>query len=163
MRNANRDLWLGVFVVALSLLFLFVLIPYGVEAPEDVEVLALDPRFWPNIIMVAMGIVGLSICVGVWLQRRNATSAEPTEPFDKIRAIKTLTALAGLFAYYFFLETAGFIIASSIAILGFMLLAGERRYVRMLLIAVLLPLGLYLFFTKMANVYLPLGWLEGLR
>ena len=50
-RAARNDLIFGSTVLGLALRMLFVGIPIGIESPGDVDILALAPTFWPNIIM----------------------------------------------------------------------------------------------------------------
>ena len=77
-----------------------------------------------------------------------------------------LLGIAGILAIYFwFLPQAGFVLMSTIALLVLMTIAGERRLHLMLPISILLPLGLYFFFNKIANIPIPAGvlqpWLVG--
>ena len=67
-RAARNDLIFGSTVLGLALLMLFVGIPIGIESPGDVDILALAPTFWPNIIMALLALIGIimvisSICL----------------------------------------------------------------------------------------------------
>ncbi|MGI9301782.1 MAG: tripartite tricarboxylate transporter TctB family protein [Gammaproteobacteria bacterium] len=163
---ADRDIYLGAFIIVVSLAMLFVVIPAGVDSPAEVPILALAPSFWPNVVVIFLGVVGFIILVQGFTSRRavktpDADSATANRlPFSPATA-RVAVAVALLFAYYWLLKLSGFVAASVAAIVAFTLLSGERRYWIFVPVAVLLPVTLYYFFSKVANIYLPLGVLEG--
>ena len=73
-----------------------------------------------------------------------------------------MVALAICFALYFGLEPLGFVLTTAIGLAVLMLLAGEYRVYVVLPAAILVPLGLHVFFTKAASVPIPMGILEPL-
>ena len=83
---------------------------------------------------------------------------------DAARRICLFLLLLGLYAGA--LNLLGFVVASMLALVGSLLLAGERRATIIIPVAALLPVVLYLFFYKIANIPIPLGiaapLLEGL-
>ena len=70
MRPADiTDLPVSGVVIAFACLVLFVLIPSGIDDPGSIDVLALGPAFWPSVISVFLGVMGL--VVGVQVLRRS--------------------------------------------------------------------------------------------
>jgi putative tricarboxylic transport membrane protein len=67
-----------------------------------------------------------------------------------------VAALTG--AYVIFVERLGFIAATAPYMFGFALVLGERRWVRLALFAVVVPVATYLLFDRALNVPLPQGW-----
>jgi putative tricarboxylic transport membrane protein len=61
-------------------------------------------------------------------------------------------------AYVIFVERLGFIATSAPYMFGFALVLGERRWVRLALFAVVVPVATYLLFDTALNVPLPRGW-----
>jgi putative tricarboxylic transport membrane protein len=61
-------------------------------------------------------------------------------------------------AYVVFVERVGFIAASVPYMFGFALVLGERRWMRLALFAVVVPVATYLLFDTALNVPLPRGW-----
>jgi hypothetical protein len=55
---------------------------------------------------------------------------------------------------------AGFLISTFFYLLFFGLVLGERRLLRLLLFALLVPIAIYLVFSTLFNVPLPEGWLR---
>jgi len=74
---------------------------------------------------------------------------------DRARVL-WVAALTG--AYVIFVERIGFIATTAPYMFGFALVLGERRWVRLALFAVVVPLAAYLLFNTALNVPLPRGW-----
>ncbi len=160
------DAILGAVISAGSLLMLFVIIPISVQVPKSNKVLALSPDFWIKI------IVWFALIIGVYLFIQGLKTAKEELPEEQIAAIENdkahhhsmgwsvfmvLVAIANLFIYFFLIEWLGMVLASSISVVTFALLCGERRFKIILPIAALLPVGLYYFFLKVASIPMPLG------
>ena len=175
MQNANREIGLGLAVVVLSLVGLFVAIPLGVDAPEDIEVRPLAPDFWPFIVLVFAGLAGAVVTLEGLVSRRKWTHAPdvgsktetgseeeaPEQDRPAAEAAARVAATIGaLFLLYFALPYTG-IVAGCMLLLLFMLrFTGERRWHIILTITVVLPLLLYVFFVYVANVPMPMGIFE---
>ena len=160
------DAILGAVLTVGGLVMLFVIIPISVQVPKSNKVLALSPDFWIKI------IVWFALFLGVHLILQGLRNAKQKLSKDEIAAIEekqthhhsmrrsvlmVLLAIANLFLYYFLIIWLGMVLASSISVVTFCLLCGERRIKIMAPIAVLLPMGLYYFFLKVASIPMPLG------
>lgn len=158
----NQDAITGAFYLALGLFMVFVLIPLGVDEPGNVEFAALAPSYWPRIICLALTALGLGMLVRTGLSLRNGTppDAEPDSPLREIMFWRVGLVIISTFVLYAVLETLGFVLAGTLALVLLMLLAGERRPLHLVLISLGVPLLLYLFFTKAASIPLPAGILE---
>ena len=149
----NNDFILGITLLVLALLAIFVIIPAGIDSPGEVNIRALAPDFWPNIVMTFMAIIGLIIAIQAYTTGKKTKQKTPTDT----RYWRAIIAIILLFIYYWLLQRLGFVVASCIALLAFCLLAGERRLYYVMPLAVLLPLLLFYFFTHVATVAIPLG------
>jgi putative tricarboxylic transport membrane protein len=123
--------------------------------PSEGGYAGIGPNFIPAV--VAAGI----ILLGVWLGFEAFTGgwrkrAEETEVF---RPSPFLWVSAGLFAHMALIGWAGFVVAGSVLFTCVARGFGSRRVVRDLAIALVLSVGIYLFFVKLLNVGLPAGWL----
>ena len=146
-----------------DLLGLAYLVPVGVKAPPNISVAPLAPAFWPSIIFwMMLGFATLIIAKGIFgIMRADTDGAEvDADSGMKARTTRTLIAIVLLFVYQAALEPIGMVLASIIAGLAFTALAGERRYRYFVPVAVLLPIVLYYFFTKIAAIPIPLGFFE---
>jgi putative tricarboxylic transport membrane protein len=74
---------------------------------------------------------------------------------DRTRVL-WVAALTG--AYVIFVERLGFIATTAPYMFGFALVLGERRWMRLALFAVVVPVATYLLFDTALNVPLPRGW-----
>ena len=145
--------------ISFALFGLFVLIPFGVEDPGAIDVLALGPAFWPSIICVFVGAMGAITGFNAWRRTRLANPVEDSAEarFHWPRWLGAVVLLAGM---YTGLHLAGMVLTCILGLLLFILLGGERRPLLLAGIALGLPLTLYYFFRYVANVAIPLGVLE---
>ncbi len=155
---ADRNLLAGLAFSILGALTLFVLIPYGVQQPASVQNQALAPSFWPNIVASAILAIGVALTAISIVTRIPPVTDRPGN--SAWLTIRPLMALAICFALYMGLEPLGFVLTCTIALAALMMLAGEYRFWVVLPVAILVPFGLHLFFTKAASVPIPMGVLE---
>lgn len=172
--RAHGDIVFGLVVTLVAALMMTVVIPVGIDSPGEVDILALSPSFWPLVIMALMGSIGLVVTLRALLALRAAKEPDAAGPLPDNASTAGATASGGgsnarvvacvaiLFAFQQLLEPLGLVLASTLVITALMLLAGERRARLIVPIALLVPAGLYLFFTHVAMVQIPLGVLEPL-
>lgn len=161
--NVNKDRLAGLVFLAFGALCYGVLIPYGIQKPPSVQYQALSPSYWPNFVAIAIGAIGLALTLTA---RGEAATDEATDsaapPTSAWLKLRPFVALAICFALYFTVDYLGFVLGGAIALVCLMLLAGEIRPHIILPVALIVPLGLFVFFTKAASVPIPMGVLEPL-
>ncbi len=152
MLNANRVLALIIGTLSLAYIFAAFQIPvFPIPRPVDSDAL-------PKLLGVLM--LGLA----VWLffehpqideaQDEDDTEAKPT-PFAKWQPV-VVTAIA-IAVYATALSTLGFVLASVLLTFGLTWLYGYRRHGLNAIVAVAVPVGLYLPLTRLMDIYLPRG------
>lgn len=153
----------GVYLV-FGLFVVFVLIPIGVDEPSNIRYQALAPAYWPRIICLVLAALGTAILVRSAVQLKKNTSAEGGQDAPESDRImwRAGVVIALGFVLYAVLETLGFVLATTIALVILMLFADERRPHIVLPVAAGVPLALYFFFTKAANIPIPSGILESI-
>ena len=105
---------------------------------------------------VAACLLGAALLLlGKALSGRSLTLPSRLEGADRARVL-WIAALTG--AYVVCIERLGFIVASAPYLFGFVLVLGERRWGRLILFAVVVPVVTYLVFDTALNVPLPRGW-----
>lgn len=155
--HSLKRLVLGGLLIAAFGLVLGVLIPFAVRVPASVKLAALSPDFWPRIIAAGIVLLGMLVAgQGIMGIRRRGGSGS-AEWFDKAEILRIAAAGFGLLVYYAALEPLGIVAASVLALPAFSLLYGERRIKVLVPLGVLLPVALYFFFTRVANIPMPLG------
>lgn len=167
MSQENRvHLIAGLVLLAFGVLGVAVLIPLGVDEPGRLQFAALSPSYWPRIICIALALFGVGIVASILLKTRSGEAGDGAGDavVDAADAtpLRALAAIVLLFVLYMVLETLGFVLAGTLALAAFMVLAGERRLTIVASVAVGVPLLLYLFFTKAAQVPIPAGVLESI-
>jgi putative tricarboxylic transport membrane protein len=177
----NTDVFFGGALLVFALLGLFVAIPNGIVMPSNINSQALGPQFWPKIITISLAIFGGIIFIQGLVQIRHSTFRNQGELKNvndreivvlenesgdlpiRLALLRASIAMTGLFAFYFAINILGMIISSSVAIIFYTLLGGERKIKNILPLALLLPTGLYYFFVYAADIPIPLGIFEVLR
>lgn len=160
----RQNIIAGCAYLILGLLMVFVLIPFGVVEPSNVQYAPLAPSYWPRIICYGIAALGVAILIRSAIEIKNGSaSTEDSEDADEDHFLWRAGIVIGLgFALYFVLETLGFVLGCAIALVILMLFAGERRLKIILPVAAGVPLALYLFFVKAASIPIPAGVLESI-
>ena len=154
----NKHFFSGVFMLAVGLLLLLLLIPFGIDTPKKIRYAALSPTYYPQIVAIILSVIGAAI---IFRNRKSFRVKEAEEldvahPNAQIRIIIFLALLA---AYALSLEFLGFVLSGALALATSLILAGERRVTFILVMSLLLPISLFLFFYKVAYVPVPNGLL----
>jgi len=161
MTSKQKDLAAALLFIAVALLLLLVAIPFGVVEPKKVKFDALNPSYYPRIISYCLLLFGV-----VLLTLRTVAKPAPDSELElehKSGRIKlvSLVWLAGMLAFYYLsLPTLGFVVSSAIVLLLLLLTARESSLWVLIGLPVVLPIGLYYFFVKVANIPIPAGILE---
>ena len=112
-----------------------------------------NPAWIPRA--VATCLLGAALLLlGKALTGRSLILPERLEGADRSRVL-WVAALTGL--YVIFIERMGFIATTAPYLFGFCLALGERRWIRLILFSVAVPVATYLVFDQALNVPLPRG------
>jgi putative tricarboxylic transport membrane protein len=157
MLSRRDEILIGLGVMALAALVLWWLIPAYVALPRRVPIRALAPSFWPTIIAWTMLVAGAVLVLRAALAPPPpaAVTVAPTVDGGEVLRMAGLAVI--LIGTYFALPVIGMVWACMAAFLLLVLLTGRKRLGWGVATAVLLPLVLYLFFTKVAGVGIPQG------
>lgn len=168
MRTDLKDFLLGLGVAALFAIVEFIVIPVEISVPRTLPIAANSPSFWPRVICGGMIVVGLALAFNAVMRLRavgadaavrpDAEVDEPTYPPGQA-LLRIGLAMAILVGYYVIVRWVGIVVASIVALGLLSSLYGEKRWWLIAILAISMPIVLYLFFTKIAEVSLPLGWL----
>lgn len=161
----NRNLIAALCFLGFGVLAVAVLIPYGIDRPPSVKYRALSPSFWPYIVCIGIGVIGAMLLIyeilAILSPKGRTDAAQPPEGARSLwMACRPFVAMALLVAIYFFLEFLGFVLTTTVGLAALMLLAGERRPLIVVPVALLLPLALHVFFVKAALRPIPGGLLD---
>ena len=155
----TRERFTGIGVLLVGILVFFALIPYGIDQPENVKHAALAPNFWPKIIAAVIAAMGLLLAINPG----RATESESDGGAWTQRLPGLAVSLGSLFAFYFLIPSLGMVATGAALAFGLMVFAGERRWRLAIAVALGIPILLYVFFTYVASIPIPLGVFESLR
>ena len=156
-----RERFTGIGVLLVGILVFFVLIPYGIDQPANVKHTALAPNFWPKIIAVVIAAMGLLLSVKPGRKTGSETGSDDEAWAQRLPGLAV--SLGSLFAFYFLIPSLGMVAPAAALAFGLMLFAGERRWRLGVAVALGIPILLYVFFTYVASIPIPLGVFESLR
>ena len=156
-----RERLTGIGVLLIGILVFFVLIPYGIDQPDNVKHTALAPNFWPKIIAAVIALMGLLLAVKPGGNIGSETGSEDDPWAQRLPGLAV--SLGSLFAFYFLIPSLGMVAPGAALVLGLMLFAGERRWWLAVAVSFGIPILLYVFFTFVAGIPIPLGVFESLR
>lgn len=149
-----------IFYAVLALVCLaFILLGWQYEAPYSYE--PVGPRAFPLLLLVMLlaGFVLLSFRP----QAGTTGAAEPTHednhPLNRQELLKAVQCVVLLLIYASLFETAGFLLASMLFAFFFAHLFGGD-WKKSLLVALVIPVGLFFLFEKVLDVPLPPGLLS---
>lgn len=168
MKNKYRDVFSSVFVIALAIFIAYF--------SKDIRVLkytSVSANFFPRIIALILGLLGtiqLVISIlevkksGLNSMEDNTDVKEDTSSGSKIGRIISCNAdwvsVILIMAYVFLLGKLGFIISSVVYLFLQMIVLSnseKRKYLSLVLVAVIAPVIIYLIFTKVFGLMLPAG------
>lgn len=172
MDEKSKDIWLGISLFICCVLMYFVVIPFAVDVPKSVKIKSLSPAYWPKIITVTTAFLSLLILLsGIAEKKSNSAGCIVSQQAkgDGITSaqkrglalyMRPAMIMITLVVYFLILEPLGIVTASMIGFLLFAVIFGEKKVKILLPITILLPISLYYFFVKVANIPLPLGMWE---
>ena len=155
----TRNLLSAAVFILLAATIIWIAIPYGVQEPKKVKFVALSPSYYPRLVSYCLLLIG-SLLLLRSLMEKAANPSSTEESNSRYQMLVPIVVI--LFLLYWFLESLGFVLAPILALLTLLLLSGERNIMVILLISIMLPLCLYLFFTQVANIPIPGGILDPL-
>ena len=115
--------------------------------------LGIGPAGFPKFISIVLGVLGLAQTI----MALSSGVKAPEFNVDKKAASLFIAAVAMSFAYVLLVDMIGFLIMTPLLLLGLMYLFGERRIVKMLIIAAVTTACIWLLFTEVFMIFLPVG------
>lgn len=163
--EARYGVAIGSGFLVLGAITLFILIPRSIRVPENIPNIALSPAMWPKAISIFIMLLGVfmlaSSLISLW--RQNKTLLLPSlVNFRKRIAVswRGTLAVALLLPYYLAINIFGILLSSVLAIFIYMLIAGEKNIIALILMSLVFPFLLTYFFIHVASVMIPLGPLD---
>jgi len=167
----KSDLIPAIFFILFSIVLYWIIIPDQIHIPSQVQSEFLSPAFAPKVFAFFLGLVAFILLLNSIVRIRRYTLNASMKPGIEHVEKKSLLREEGLVAailiicciFAVSIEYFGMVIPS-IFFLGIMMAYfGQRKWILVLVIMLLVPLILYFFFHDLARVVLPKGSLFSLE
>lgn len=154
----------GLVITALFGIVLFLLIPAYVPRPRFIPGFAPPPDMWPRTVSMLGMALGM-LLVGLSFSRKTEALADP-EDASALRGGTPLATLLTRFgwtvlAFALFIGAVtllGFLLSSILLLMAMLVLTGYWRHkIVATIVAIILPVLLYLFFSSALNTRFPVG------
>ncbi|WP_413542672.1 tripartite tricarboxylate transporter TctB family protein [Citricoccus nitrophenolicus] len=116
--------------------------------------------FFPIIVGVGLVVFGLGFLATTTFWPDAVLLEHAAEEHRGINWVTVWLAIAGLVAYAFLIPSLGYIVATVLFIIAMTWVAGSRRWILNVAVAILFPIAVYFLFTELLGVRLPAGLLE---
>jgi putative tricarboxylic transport membrane protein len=157
MLSRRDEILIGLGVMVLAAFTLWWIIPNYITTPRRVPIKALSPAFWPKIIAWVVLICGAALTLRAALAPKTPNAVADDLSVSRAEGLRLLALGAILVGIYVALPILGMVWVCMIAFALLLLLSGGGNLGWGLVTAVVLPLALYFFFTKIAGVAIPQG------
>ena len=151
-REKARDFYLGLVLLVFALTLFFWLIPSYVSSPPAQSYLKVRPTTFPNLITYMLALLAVLL-----MYNSPRSSKDTTRIEDKQFSWFMILCLSILFVYYLGVCIIGMLPASIIVLFALMRLYGFKNWFLSILLSLVLPFFLFIFFEKLAQVSIPRG------
>lgn len=131
----------------------------GISYAPGTALTAVSPAFFPYLLSVAGLFFSLCVIAGALTSSNSIAGDHSTTdviPFY-VFINRTLLLFLILFIYYYLFRIVGALLLSVFIFALLLFLGGERQPIRLIVLSLVLPTGVYLLFAQLANVPLPRG------
>lgn len=154
-RTKDWEFRVGVVVLTLALIGL-ALVPSQVLEPKfGGRSIAFSPKTFPTITLTVMALCGAFMSARPLLAKTDATPTPPGGPLG----VRVLAPLSIMLVYVLLMEPLGTPIASALAIAAIAYSLGNRSWLTILILAIVVPIIIWVGFRIFLKVFLPAGWL----
>lgn len=154
MRRINPNRMLSVVIGVLTLIYLY--------AAYQIPVFPIPRPIDSDALPKVLGFVMLGLAVWLFFERpQDADPAVTTLPMSAriARWLPVVITAIAIALYAALLAWLGFVLASFLLVAGLTWYYGYRRHAVNAVVALVVPLGLYLLMTRLMTIHLPPGLL----
>ena len=131
---------------------------------------AVQPSTFPRIMIIGMAVFTVILLIQSLMKLSNMKPDDPlAEKAETMNLFRDKGVLAALIVvllcvgYVYFFKSLGYVVVSFLLCAIIMWMIGLRNPIKLILISLLVPLGMWLIFYKMLQVNIPMGWLQFLK
>jgi len=153
--HLNKSIIAGIILVAFSVVALVYIIPSQILTSKTYAQ-EMSPRFFPNLGMAILLALSLLLIV---TKRKTPSEKDDVEPLNREQVFRVVGTAIIMGLAVFLMETFGYFICTTGAMIGLMLYLGSRNWKVIFIAAIVLSTFIYLLFEKGLNLEFPRGML----
>lgn len=157
MLSRRAEVITGLGIMLMAAMVLWWIVPTYVVTPKRVPFKALSPAFWPNIIGWIMLACGAILALRAFFAKPVPEAVADDITISRNEGVRLLAVGAILLGMFLLLPVIGMVWSCMAGFFLLVLMSAGRNLIWGIIAAVLLPLILYVFFTKVAGVAIPQG------
>ncbi len=154
LSKEQGDLLMAAVLLAFTVLFYLLTYKFSGYSMEE-NTHDVGPAFMPRLMLAVMGLESLGLLIASWL--KIARSSKPATPMPGVLQRRPVVMLAAFLAYIWLTALFGFMIATVAFMLLSLFLLGVRGLWTLLLVPPAMTAGTYFLFSKVLNIFLPVG------
>lgn len=159
-RRSLSDAVFGFGLAIAAVVFLFVIAPAGITVPSSVPHLGVSPILLPIVMGTVVACLSLGFALQASLGRGVPQDPDSQMPKRRFWPLRMLVVVSLIAAYFPLSGVIGMPGTAGVITAALMALGGERRVLPLVLIPVGFPALVTAFFTEVASVPIPMGWLD---
>jgi len=140
----------GIILAVFSLLLYCVIIPAEIT---DVRGMGVSPRFMPEVVGILLFVLAVMLFISGYRKRNQ--QGQKVFTLSELEAKLVIKSLLLVAVYIVVFDLVGYIISTILALGLLMYMYGQRKRKVLISISLVLPVLIYLFFTKVLHMVLP--------
>ena len=154
IKSIGQDFWAGIFLIAVSLLAYFIIIPREVQGEIQ---RGLAPTFFPKLSAFWVGVFSLLMLVRSLFSETKNDGSEPSLVEKRLGQKGVIYTILGSILYLVLCSLISFVISTILTLVLLMWILGERRWYLIATATLVTTFGIYLLFGRFMSVQLPEG------
>lgn len=153
LKEGKTEVVMGVIFVVLGVLLLAVVIPTQIKYVDGAYP---QPRFFPQVISSLLVVLGIALSAGGFVKKKKMTDEEQETYSFRFKEVRlVLFTMLVLVVYVALLSVIPYLPATMIALAVLMVAYGQRNKWKIIAVAILLPIIIYIGLTYGLKLRLP--------
>ncbi|WP_424580076.1 tripartite tricarboxylate transporter TctB family protein [Virgibacillus halodenitrificans] len=148
MRSSIKDISTGILLIGFSVIMYLIANSFGRSQTETLY----GPDFFPKLVLILLIAFSIVLCIKGFLSLKGESTKWE---IDRKLIFQILLYIILLVIYINLFFIIGFVYSTIVFLLIGQYLFGLRKWIRLILVAIIVPFVLYYLFTNLFNIPLP--------
>ncbi|WP_019377487.1 tripartite tricarboxylate transporter TctB family protein [Virgibacillus halodenitrificans] len=148
MRSSIKDISTGILLIGFSVFMYLIANSFGRSQTETLY----GPDFFPKLVLILLIAFSIVLCIKGFLSLKGESTKWE---IDRKLIFQILLYIILLVIYINLFFIIGFVYSTIVFLLIGQYLFGLRKWIRLILVAIIVPFVLYYLFTNLFNIPLP--------